>query len=90
MSKPRTFNEAGALLGDDPLPEDLQSFVDEAGGATADAGTPAAPMQLPTMTVTAAAEPTFSLASLFTAPNVYYLAAGLAVLAFLWYSSKDD
>lgn len=88
-SKPRTFNEAGALLGDDPLPEDLQSFVDEAGGAAANAGTPAAPLQLPTLTVTAQALPTFSLAQLLQPPYVYFLAGGLALLAYLWATRHD-
>jgi hypothetical protein len=85
----RTFDAKGKLLGDDALSPDLQSFVDEAGGAGADAGTAANPLQLPTMTVTAPAVSTFNVASLLQPPTIYYLAGALALIAFLYYQEHD-
>jgi hypothetical protein len=81
----RTFNNRGQLLGDDSLPPDLQSMVDEAN-----AGTPAAStvLSLPEMTVTAAAEAPFSLAQLLQPPYIYILAGALALAAYLY--SKDN
>ena len=80
----RTFDQRGRLLGDDALPPDLQSFVDESN-----AGTPAASsvMSLPEMTVTAAAPSTFNWAALLQPPYLYFLVGAVALAAYLY--SKD-
>ena len=74
----RTFDNRGHLLGDDSLSPDLQSMVDEAG-----AGTDPNVVQLPEMTVTAAAEPAFSFSSLLEPPLLYVVFAVIAVAAYL-------
>jgi hypothetical protein len=74
----RTFDNRGRLLGDDTLPSDLQSMVDEAGAST-DPNV----VQLPEMTVTAAAEPAFDFSSLLEPPMLYVLIAAVALAAYL-------
>jgi hypothetical protein len=73
----RTFDRTGRLLGDDSLTPDFQSFVDEASGTTASD-------TLSPITVTAQAIPGFSLATLLQPPGIYFLAGGLALLAYLY------
>lgn len=83
------IDQRGRFLGDDPLPPDLQSFVDQSADPatgiadpTAPIGSAANPLQLPTMTVSVAPA-SFSLQQLLKPPYLYWVMAGVALFAYL-------
>jgi hypothetical protein len=82
----RTFDNQG--LGDDALPAGTTAASVDTPDPLSSIGTPANPLQLPTMTVSVpATQIGFSLASLLQPPFVYWL-VGAGVLAAWYYNGK--
>jgi hypothetical protein len=84
----RTFDNRG--MGD--LSPDVQAQLDadvaSGAGAPAPVGSPSNPLQLPTMTVTAAPV-SFSLAQLLQPPYIYFVVAALGLAAYLYRGKRS-